>query len=440
MEVVAVFDIGKTNKKFFLFDENLLEVYREYATFELVKDEDGYPTENLSVLTEWIKATFHKAFIDIRFDITSLNFSTYGASFVHLGYDGKPLTPLYNYTKPLPAKISAEFYEKYGPESVFTATTGSTNSGMLNSGMQLFWLKNVKPEVFSQIGYSLHLPQYLSYLFTKEPVTEYTSIGCHTALWDFTTHRYHRWVYEEEIDNLFPPISNTTRVVEVVYLGRKLRVGIGIHDSSAALLAYIKKNAQPFVLLSTGTWNVSLNPFSSNPIIRSNETEESILYMQVDGSAVKSNRIFLGNEFNEQLKPLAAHYGVPVECHKNVKFNEAVFLNLHRKNERYFRWKSISCEKQVKKTRYPHLTFAEAYLQLLYELIELQSTSLRSTIGGDETHTIYVDGGFATNEIFIKLLEKNFPELTIIVSENAFGSALGAALCVFSKTSSEISS
>lgn len=440
MEVVAVFDIGKTNKKFFLFDENLQEVYREYANFELIEDEDGHPTENLAALTDWVKATFHKLFTDVRYHITALNFSTYGASFVHLGNDGKSLTPLYNYTKPLPAQISAEFYAKYGPESVFTTTTGSTNSGMLNSGMQLFWLKNAKPEVFSQIRYSLHLPQYLSYLFTKEPVTEYTSIGCHTSLWDFTTHRYHRWVYEEELDNLFPAISNTTRAVEVVYAGRKLRVGIGIHDSSAALLVYIKKNVEPFVLLSTGTWNVSLNPFASNPLIGSNGTEAPILYMQVNGTAVKSNRIFLGNEFNEQLKLLAAHYGVSVDYHKNLKFDEVVLINSYRENERYFRWKSISGEKLVEKTSYPYSTFEEAYLQLLYELVALQSKSLRSIIGADLIKTIYVDGGFAANEIFIKLLKKNFPELSIIVSENALGSALGAALCVVSKTFSTINS
>ena len=56
---------------------------------------------------------------------------------------------------------------------------------MLNSGLQLYWLKKTKPEVFKKIKYSLHLPQYLSYIFTGIPLSEYTSIGCHTALWDY---------------------------------------------------------------------------------------------------------------------------------------------------------------------------------------------------------------------------------------------------------------
>ena len=59
-KVTAVFDIGKTNKKFFLFDKNYKEVYREYASFDLIEDEDGHPTEDLAVLTIWVKNTFHK--------------------------------------------------------------------------------------------------------------------------------------------------------------------------------------------------------------------------------------------------------------------------------------------------------------------------------------------------------------------------------------------
>ena len=59
-EVTAIFDIGKTNKKFFLFNADFEEVYREYASFELIKDEDGHPTEDLAVLQSWMKAVFER--------------------------------------------------------------------------------------------------------------------------------------------------------------------------------------------------------------------------------------------------------------------------------------------------------------------------------------------------------------------------------------------
>jgi len=47
MEVTAVFDIGKTNKKFFLFDKNYQEAFKEYTRFEEIKDDEGFPADNL---------------------------------------------------------------------------------------------------------------------------------------------------------------------------------------------------------------------------------------------------------------------------------------------------------------------------------------------------------------------------------------------------------
>lgn len=430
MNVTAVFDIGKTNKKFFLFDEKFQEIHREYASFDLIEDEDGHPTEDLAALTSWVKQTFDIAFKNPSFEIKSLNFSTYGASFVHLDDAGKPLTPLYNYTKPLPAEISEEFYEKYGPEKEFTDATGSTNSGMLNSGMQLYWLKKTKPEIYSKIRYSLHLPQYLSYLFTQVPATEYTSIGCHTSLWNYTAKNYHTWVYEEEIDKIFPPISETTTSFEIICNEKKIKVGIGIHDSSAALLSYLKNTPEQFVLLSTGTWNVTLNPFSSNPLKRADEQNETILYMQVDGSPVKSTRIFLGNEYNYQIKLLSNHYNVPADFHESIRFDLDLFRQIEKSSVRSFRWESIADDFKISKTFYPHLSFEKAYLQLVFELTEVQVQNLKNAIGNEPIQNLYIDGGFVDNEVFVNLLQHKLPTIKIHLTASTLGSALGAALCI----------
>lgn len=100
---------------------------------------------------------------DPQYEIKALNFSTYGATFVSIGEDGKPVTPIYNYLKDFPEDVHREFYSKY-PEESINQTTASPTLGMLNSGLQLYWLKRKKPEVFNKIKYSLHLPQYISYL------------------------------------------------------------------------------------------------------------------------------------------------------------------------------------------------------------------------------------------------------------------------------------
>ena len=45
--------------------------------------------------------------------------------------------------------------------------TASPVLGNLNSGMQLYRLKHENKEAFEEIKYALHLPQYLSFVFTQ---------------------------------------------------------------------------------------------------------------------------------------------------------------------------------------------------------------------------------------------------------------------------------
>ena len=76
IKVTAVFDIGKTNKKFFLFDQSFREVHKEYIRFEEVEDEDGHPTENLLALQKWLKDVFHSILDANEYDVKAINFST----------------------------------------------------------------------------------------------------------------------------------------------------------------------------------------------------------------------------------------------------------------------------------------------------------------------------------------------------------------------------
>ena len=93
LPVTAIFDIGKTNKKFFLFDENLREVFQTYSRFEDLADEDGFPAENLPAMSKWMIETFQAALALPEFEIQQLNFSTHGASFVHTDHGRKSSYP-----------------------------------------------------------------------------------------------------------------------------------------------------------------------------------------------------------------------------------------------------------------------------------------------------------------------------------------------------------
>lgn len=434
-KVTAVFDIGKTNKKFFLFDKNYKEVFREYTQLPETKDENGYPAEDLEQLQAWIEDTFHKVLGSEEFNVKSVNFSTYGASFVHIDHKGNALTPLYNYTKSIEKDVEEDFYNKYGGKLKIATETASPQCGFLNSGLQLYWLKKRRPEVFSRIKYSLHLPQYLSYLFTGIPVSEYTSIGCHTNLWDYDKEDYHQWVYEEGIDRILAPIVPTSASINTSYRDQKIKIGVGIHDSSSALLPYILSKKKPFLLLSTGTWSIALNPFNEENLDEEDIRNNCLNYLRVDGKRVKASRFFMGNEYRLQVKKLGDYYGKEYGYHRNVKFDQDLYLKLMRNPSIYFKFEGISLQrKELHKTDLkPFASFEEAYHQLMIELMELQIHTIKNAIGNTEIKTIYIDGGFTDNDVFMKLMACHFSEFKVLSTQSPLGSALGAAMVISNK-------
>ena len=138
--VTLIFDIGKPNKKLFLFDENLDEVYNEVARFDEIPDDEDFLSEDLTSLTNWIKESTDRILGNPGYDVRAINFSAYGASMVHLDENGNVIAPFYNYLKPFPEILKKKFFEKYNSEDNFSLTTGSPYMGFLNSGMQLYFL------------------------------------------------------------------------------------------------------------------------------------------------------------------------------------------------------------------------------------------------------------------------------------------------------------
>ncbi len=432
-QVTAIFDIGRTNKKFFLFDEDFREVHREYIHFAETRDEDGYPTEDLLAVQTWMQEVFHRTLDNGAFDVRALNFSSYGASFVHLDADGKVVTPLYNYTKPIDPELIAGFYAKYGPVAPFTAATGSSNSGMLNSGMQLYWLKHRQPDTYARIQHSLHLPQYLSYIFTGILLSEYTSIGCHTALWDYGKQDYHDWVYAEEMHRKLPPVVSTETSINLNYSKRRIRIGVGIHDSSAALLPYLRSTQDPFLLVSTGTWSISLNPFGSGRLTPADLAQNCVNYMRIGGQPVKAARLFLGEEYRRQVAHLTRHYGVTEERHRSVRFDPATYTRILRDFSPWFHFEVVDRADNPAVTHLLTDDFDCAYHHLMVELVGLQVASVLTAIGPSRVAKLFVDGGFSDNEIFLKLLSHRFREVEVWTTDSSLGSALGAAICISDK-------
>jgi len=420
MNHILLFDIGKTNKKCFVFDEEYRIIFKKNINIPETADEDGYPCEDLNALKDWITSSVQEILNNPHFRIRAINCTTYGASFVHVDQQLLPVTPLYNYLKPFPDDLKKRFFDTFGEDTTIALATASPVLGYLNSGLQLYGLQQRQPLIFNKIKYSLHLPQYISLLImniikdsemanitdTKGLSADITSIGCHTMLWNFQQNDYHNWVKTTGIVGKFPAIqpSNTTCLTRNSGLNSTednsgIYTGIGLHDSSAALIPYLANFDEPFVLLSTCTWCISLNPFNEEPLTAEELSKNCLCYLTYTGKPVKAARYFGGNEHDEAVKKMAAAFGVQEDFYRSPQFSE-------------------------------HAVLFETYRAFMETMMTKQVISTRLAIGHSTVRRIFVDGGFSKNDLYMKLLAAAFPNMEVYAAEIAQATALGAALAI----------
>ncbi len=426
--VIAVFDIGRTNKKCFLFDEQYHIVWERSVVLAETNDEDGFPCEDIQALTAWVKQTMKQVRLLEGFSVKAVNFSAHGASFVYIDEAGQPVGHVYNYLKPYPALLQRKFYSTYGGEKVFSLATASPVLGSLNSGLQVYRLKKNRPELYEQVKYALHLPQYISYLIIGIPCAEITSIGCHTCLWDFSRKQYHEWVYEEGLDEKFPSVLRSDAVLETGEAGNKIKAGVGLHDSSAALVPYLASFSEPFVLLSTGTWCISLNPFNTEPLTAAELEQDCLSYLTYQRKSVKASRLFAGQEHEQQVKRLAEYFAVAEDYYRQIGYDETLQKKVFAasKNEAVFTGSHPSAFGERDLNAF--ISYEEAYHQLISDIMQQQQHAITLILSSQPPDRIFVDGGFAQNAVFMHMLAASFPEMKVYAADVSQASSLGAAL------------
>ncbi len=403
-DCIAIFDIGKTNKKICLFNRQYVCVYERTEQLPETKDEDGFPTEDLELLERWILQTLDQLFSNADFNIVAVNVAAYGASLVYLDEAGRVIAPLYNYLKPYPSDLLNQFLRLCDPAGMLAKETAAPVTGSLNSGLQVFRIKKEQPALFARVHRVLHLPEYLASLISGCHVSGTGSIGCHTALWDFTKNKYHDWVEQEQLIRLFAPIGSSDNTRFINYQGRSLEVGNGIHDSTAALIPYQLSVAEPFLLISTGSWCVCLNPFDAAPLTDDALAHDCLCYMDYRGMPVKAHRSPAGFRHEEQAGALAIRHQRKSNAYMEIDKDQASRLHL-----------------------FPAGTYEKDYFELMDQIMAVLSSGIRKVLN-HPVRQVLVSGGFSENPVFMHLLHKAFPDLEIMPAEVSQASALGAAM------------
>jgi L-fuculokinase len=437
--VIAIMDVGKTNKKLFLFDAFYNIVWEDSAVLPETRDEDGDACEDLDLLNNWVREALIKSKQVGEYIIQAINFSAYGASFVHIGGNGEPMTPLYNYLKPYPEKLKKQFYDQYGGELTFSMLTASPVLGSLNSGMQLYRIKNEKPDQFSRIRYSLHLPQYLNWFLTGKACSDISSIGCHTNLWNFSQDFYHEWVYREGIIDKLPPIQSSGMIYPVStlenwpsHLSDECIAGIGLHDSSAAMIPFLESFSEPFVLISTGTWCISMNPFNQEPLTIAELKNDCLCYMTYKGHPLKASRLFAGYDHEIQVERISIHFQKDKNYYRTIEYDPEIASHLnaaHHFTSYIYSSSLVSASVFAQRDLYNFAGFEEAYHRLLMDIMDQQLLSTE-LIMRDNIKRIFVDGGFSQNPVYMHLLAASFPTVEVFAATIPQASSIGAAMAI----------
>lgn len=412
-KVILVFDIGKTNKKILLFNEQYEIVFEKSTSFEQITDEDGFETENVNALRDWIVSAFEAIQADARFELRAVNVSAYGASFVYIDENGLPIMPLYNYLKPYPIAIAEKFNKSFGPIKNLALQTASPDLGSLNAGLQVYRVKQEQFEKFAKIKWALHLPQFACYVLSRFACSDMTSIGCHTMLWDFKLNNYASWVIKEQINTKLAPIESLDYVTHL----QEVQIGIGIHDSSAALIPYLKSFKEPFLLLSTGTWSISLQPFNEEPLNIDELEQDCLCYINYQGRPVKAARYFAGKLHETETVRIAKAFNVPNDFYQSIGFEHAIY-SAYKIDTSDFSTRDVKS----------YTSATTAYYALMDHIMQKQVMSTKLALGKTSVTRIFVDGGFSKNDIYMHLLARAFPTMEVYAASVAQASALGAAL------------
>jgi sugar (pentulose or hexulose) kinase len=248
--------------------------------------------------------------------------------------------------------------------------------------------------LFRRIHRSLHLPQYLAYCLHGKMHNERTSMGCHTLLWDFSGRCFPYWATDSGVAEKFPDLV-ATDAMETTADSRL--VGVGLHDSSAALLPYLIGCPEPFALLSTGTWCVTMVPADAPVLSIAELKRDCLYYLTPTGKPVRASRYPGGLEHDRQIALLAIKH----------QLAEALFFQ--------------APEALPEAAR-------RDYADWMQTMVAKQVASTRLAIGNARIEALYVDGGFSRNRFFMEGLATAFREIPVFAATVGQASALGAAL------------
>lgn len=484
---IIVIDIGMTNKKVAVYDEQLFQMEVAYKNFEPVTIQDSYtddnlPVYNLSAIKSWFGEQIRN--FSSKYQIEAISVTTHGATAVCIDEKGEVTVPCVFYTYEPGEEFQKKFYEICGsPEDLQRETLTPELSAMINLAKGIFFAKEHFPNSFEKTKTILNFPQYWTYLLTGKKVYEQTFPACHTYLWN---HEKKTWssvaeklgIKEKLPENFVPTCSCAgkilPKVAENLGLSKDVIVTAGIHDSNASLLPYLSNSSgKDFILNSTGTWCVLMHPLKKDEkaFCSDDEIGKAVFFNRSALDQPVKTAIFLGgmeldfyvklfkkinktedfpkSDIGEIQKILEDKntliFPEPIEKSKeNVRFGILENGKFYPKNQLLEMSLSSSPEIDFPNVGFPSVLKNEKrFFASLVISMAIQTEIALRRVGIKSGTEVFTEGGFRKNLLYNKLIASVFPEndfyLTDIAEATALGSAMSAMLAMEKASLPELS-
>ena len=463
---IAVIDIGMTNKKVAVYNDALHQLDAKYQNFE-PKIVNGLETHDLESMETWFISCL-KDFA-AQHPIKALAVTTHGATFVCVGKDGKAALPCVYYTHEPGDDFHRRFYEQFGKCEELQARTGTPAfKAMINPAKGLFFVKEQFPDLFKNTASILPYPQYWGLRFTGKAGTESTYMGNHTYLWDHLDRSLSSVAKDLEIASLIPSkLYNswdvlgviTAEVAEKTGLPKDTIVTMGIHDSNSAILPHFaKKGETGFILNSTGTWCVIMNPVENYGFAPEELGKVVFFNISAFGKPVKT-AIFLGGlEYETWSRLIMKRHN----RNDNPGWDETLYRSILKEKKLFLLPELTPGSGQFPASRAriteggkdyffdametgsfpPCFDDYETAFALLRISLLMQTQTALERAGLQKGYEVYTEGGFRKDKSYNLLLSSVFSDnkvfLTDIAEATAFGAAMTAKMALTGKSLSDL--
>ena len=265
VENVGVLDIGKSNIK--LSACNYLgEIFETVSTPNETCDGNLWKYHDLKKTNIWVLKNL--SHLSKKFNLKHFISAGHGSGIVFVGEDidknndGTSL-PMIDYEQTMPEdidrayeKLCGDFYDR-GSKIMGSAS---------HAARQMFWAETVQPDKFNNSKWVLGIAQYWAWRLSGIAVSEVTSLGAQSHLWNTLKKRWSKIVKNKKWKRLFPPIKKTyaclgkvrKKLVKEFNLPEDMLIYVGGHDSSMNFYRYQSAGLKNFCVVSTGTWIVAM--------------------------------------------------------------------------------------------------------------------------------------------------------------------------------------